>query len=165
LVQKCYWGDKDQTNFVMRKDEDGRLWMYTGDQATLDSDGYLRIVGRTKDIIIRGGENLSPVKIENALTSNPSILEAAIVSVPDEKYGEVVGAWIRLKSGAKLSREGVRKIVWESMNPQNAPAWVWFLGEDGTPTELPKTASGKVQKHILRRWSRELAEKGIGLVK
>jgi len=48
LVQKCYWGDKDQTNFVMRKDEDGRLWMYTGDQATLDSDGYLRIVGRTK---------------------------------------------------------------------------------------------------------------------
>ncbi|KAH9962203.1 acetyl-CoA synthetase-like protein [Russula dissimulans] len=165
LVQKGYWGDKDQTHLVMCKDEDGRLWMYTGDQATLDSDGYLRIVGRSKDIIIRGGENLSPVKIENALTSNPSILEAAIVSVPDEKYGEVVGSWIRLKSGAKLSREGVRKIVWESMNPQNAPAWVWFLGEDGTPTELPKTASGKVQKHILRRWSRELAEKGIGLVK
>jgi len=72
----------------------------------------------TQDIIIRGGENLSPVKIENALTSNPSILEAAVVSVPDEKYGEVVGAWIRLKAGAKLSREGVRKIVWESMNPQ-----------------------------------------------
>lgn len=71
-----------------------------------------------QDIIIRGGENLFPVQIENALTSNPSILEAAVVSVPDEKYGEVVGAWIRLRAGAKLSRESVRKIVWESMNPQ-----------------------------------------------
>ena len=59
-----------------------------------------------------------PVRIENALTSNPSILEAAVVSVPDKKCGEVVGAWIKLRAGAKLSREGVRKIVWESMNPQ-----------------------------------------------
>ena len=71
-----------------------------------------------QDIIIRGGENLFPVRIENALTSNPSILEAAVVSVPDKKYGEVVGAWIRPKTGAKLSRERVRKVVWESMNPQ-----------------------------------------------
>jgi len=148
----------------MRKGENGRVWMHTGDYGTLDGDGYLRIVGRIKDVIIRGGENLFPVQIENVLTSNPSILEVAIVSVPDKKYGEVVGAWVRPKPGAKLSRERVRKVVWESMNPQNAPAWVWFLGEDGTPNELPKTASGKVQKHILREWSRELAEKGIGLV-
>jgi len=117
-----------------------------------------------QDIIIRGGENLFPVQIENALTSNPSILEAAVVSVPDKKYGEVVGAWIRPRAGAKLSRESVKKIVWEGMNPQNAPAWVWFLGEDGISNELPKTASGKVQKHILRGWSRGLAEKGIGQV-
>lgn len=164
LLQKGYWNDKDQTDMVMRKDEDGRLWMYTGDQVAMDGDGYLRIVGRLKDLIIRGGENLSPVQIENALTSNPNILEAAVISVPDKKYGEVVGAWIKLKAGVTLSRESVRKIVWESMNPQNAPAWVWFIGEDGTPNELPKTGSGKVQKHILRRYSRELAEKGIGLV-
>ena len=71
-----------------------------------------------QDIIIRGGENLFPVQIENALTSNPSILEAAVVSVPDEKYGEVVGAWIRPRADAKLSRESVKKMVWESMNPQ-----------------------------------------------
>ncbi len=71
-----------------------------------------------QDIIIRGGENLFPVQIENMLTSNPSVLEAAVVSVPDKKYGEVVGAWIRLRAGAKLSRECVKKMVWESMNPQ-----------------------------------------------
>jgi len=163
-LQKGYWGDKEQTDSVMRKDENGTLWMHTGDQATLDSDGYLRVVGRIKDIIIRGGENLFPVQIENALTSHPSILEAAVISVPDKKYGEVVGAWIKLKAGAKLSREGVRRIVWDSMNPQNVPAWVWFLGEDGTPDELPKTASGKIQKHILRGWSRELGERQIGQI-
>src|SRR5258708_16335805 len=67
---------------------------------------------------MRGGENLSPVQIENVLTSNPNILEAAVISVPDKRYGEVVGAWIKPKAGATLSREGVRKIVWESMNPQ-----------------------------------------------
>ncbi|KAH9974146.1 hypothetical protein BGW80DRAFT_1305506 [Lactifluus volemus] len=144
LVQKGYWNDKEQTDLAMRKDENGRLWMHTGDQVTLDSDGYLRI------------------RIENVLTSHPAIQEAAVVSVPDNRYGEVVGAWVRHKTGVKVTREGVNKIVWESMNPQNAPMWVWFLGEDGTPNELPKTASGKVQKHILRGWSRELAEKGVG---
>ena len=71
-----------------------------------------------QDIIIRGGENLYPAQIENVLTSNPSVLEAAVVSVPDEKYGEVVGAWIRPRADAKLSRESVKKMVWESMNPQ-----------------------------------------------
>lgn len=164
LLQKGYWGDKEQTDSAMRKDENGTLWMHTGDEATLDSDGYLRVVGRIKDIIIRGGENLFPVQIENALTSHPSVLEAAVISVPDKKYGEVVGAWIKPKASAKLSRENVRRIVWDSMNPQNAPAWVWFLGEDGTPDELPKTASGKIQKHILRGWSRELAERQVGQV-
>ncbi|KAH9983134.1 acetyl-CoA synthetase-like protein [Russula compacta] len=165
LLHKGYWGDNDQTDLTMRKDENGKLWMHTGDQAILDGDGYLRVVGRVKDIIIRGGENLFPVQIENVLTSYPSILEAAVVGVPDKKYGEVVSAWIRLKAGAMLSRERARTIVWESMNPQNAPTWVWFFGEDGVPSEAPKTASGKVQKHILREWSRELAEKGIGLVR
>jgi acyl-CoA synthetase (AMP-forming)/AMP-acid ligase II len=81
------------------------------------SDLYM-ITHPIQDIIIRGGENLFPVQIENMLTSNPSVLEAAVVSVPDKKYGEVVGAWIRLRAGAKLSRECVKKMVWESMNPQ-----------------------------------------------
>ncbi|KAI0315583.1 acyl-CoA synthetase [Amylostereum chailletii] len=165
LVQKGYWGDDEQTNKVMKCDKDGNIWMHTGDEGVLDEEGYLSIVGRIKDIIIRGGENLFPVQIENALHSHPEILEAAVVSVPDVKYGEVVGAWVIPRPGSEdMTRERVRKVVWDSMNPQNAPAWVWFLGKDGTACELPKTASGKVQKHILREWSRDLAKRGVGLV-
>ncbi|KAI0042332.1 acyl-CoA synthetase [Auriscalpium vulgare] len=166
LVQKGYWGDKEQTRDVMKPDETGKVWMHTGDKAVMDEEGYLQIVGRIKDIIIRGGENLFPVQIENALCEHPGILEAAVVSVPDEKYTEVVGAFIarRPAKGTPLSRASVRKAVWDSMNPQNAPSWVWFLGEDGVASELPKTASGKVQKHILREWSRDLAKNGVGKV-
>ncbi|ETW75925.1 hypothetical protein HETIRDRAFT_436850 [Heterobasidion irregulare TC 32-1] len=166
LVQKGYWKDEEHTRAVIKRnpDDDETLWMHTGDEAVMDEQGYLRIISRIKDIVIRGGENLFPVQIENVLSAHPSIIEAAIVAVPDVKYGEVVGAWIVSKPDGNLSREAVRKIVGEKINPQNAPAWVWFIGESGTPDELPKTASGKVQKHILRSWSRDLAEKGIGLV-
>lgn len=164
LLQKGYWGDEEQTRAVMKTDKEGTLWMYTGDEGIMDEEGYLRIVGRIKDIIIRGGENLFPVQIENALTAQESIQEAAVVSVPDEKYGEVVGAWIARRPGTSVSRESIREAVAKDMNPQNAPTWVWFLGEDGAPQELPKTASGKVTKHVLRKWSKELAEKNVGRV-
>ncbi|EIW77226.1 acetyl-CoA synthetase-like protein [Coniophora puteana RWD-64-598 SS2] len=164
LVHKGYWNDQEQTDKVMKRDAEGTLWMHTGDEAIMDDEGYLKIVGRIKDIIIRGGENLFPVQIENATTAHPLIREAAAIAVPDTKYGEVVGVWVAPHPGAQLSREDVRRQVAGSMNPQNAPSWVWFLGEDGTPEELPKTASGKVQKHILRAWSKELAVKGIGKV-
>ncbi|KAG2106105.1 acetyl-CoA synthetase-like protein [Suillus cothurnatus] len=166
LVQKGYWEDAEQTQKVMRADpnDPSTVWMHTGDEGIMDEEGYLKIVGRIKDIIIRGGENLFPVQIENALTEHPSIREAAAVSVPDPKYGEVVGAWIVREPSTNMSREDVRRTVAESMNPQNAPAWVWFVGEDGTPGEFPKTASGKVMKHVLRKWSAELAQNAIGSV-
>ncbi|KAF8189860.1 hypothetical protein K438DRAFT_1832207 [Mycena galopus ATCC 62051] len=165
LLQKGYWGDKEQTEQVMRTDENGTLWMHTGDEGIMDDEGYLRIVSRIKDIIIRGGENLFPIQIENVILTNPEIEEAAVVSVPDDKYGEVVGAWIVRKSGSTVSREAVRATVSGSMNPQNAPTWVFFVGEDGTASELPKTASGKVMKHVLRDWSRDLASRKVGFVK
>ncbi|KAM5532141.1 hypothetical protein V8D89_014166 [Ganoderma adspersum] len=173
VLQKGYWNDEEQTDRVMKHDAEGTLWMHTGDEGLMDEEGYLRIVGRIKDIIIRGGEvrvqlysylNLFPVQIENVLTVHPEIREAAVVSVPDVKYGEVVGAWIVREGNESMSKEEVRRVVVEGMNPQNAPTWVWFVGEDGTPDELPKTASGKVQKHILRDWSKELAGKGVGAV-
>ncbi|KAI0073641.1 acyl-CoA synthetase [Panus rudis PR-1116 ss-1] len=175
VLQKGYWNDEEQTKKVMIPDEEGTIWMHTGDEAIMDKDGYLRncvatietdslvaVVGRIKDIIIRGGENLFPVQIENVLTAHPHIREAAAVAVPDMKYGEVVGAWVLKDPNSKLTRAEVRQTVAENMNPQNAPAWVWFLGEDGVPDELPKTASGKVQKHVLRNWSKELSKKGLG---
>ncbi|EGO29430.1 hypothetical protein SERLADRAFT_412932 [Serpula lacrymans var. lacrymans S7.9] len=163
LVQKGYWKDPEQTNRVMHGDtkDKGTIWMSTGDEGIMDEEGFLRIVGRTKDIIIRGGENLFPVQIENVLTAHPNVSEAAAVSVPDAKYGEVVGAWIVTRPDITLEKEEVRRFVAERMNPQNAPAWVWFVGVDGE--ELPKTASGKVMKHVLREWSRSLANKGIGM--
>ncbi|KAH6909638.1 acyl-CoA synthetase [Coprinopsis sp. MPI-PUGE-AT-0042] len=165
LLQKGYWEDPKQTQSVMKNAGKGVLWMHTGDEAIMDEEGYIRIVGRIKDLIIRGGENLFPVQIENTLTAHPAIKEAAVVSVPCAKYGEVVGAWIVREDDQKhLSRQEVKDIVSKGMNPQNAPGWVWFVGEDNTPEELPKTASGKVQKHILRDWSKDLASEEVGKV-
>ncbi|KAK7683548.1 hypothetical protein QCA50_013383 [Cerrena zonata] len=161
-LQKGYWKDEDTTRKVMVKDENGTLWMHTGDEAIMDEDGYLSIVGRIKDIIIRGGENLFPVQIENVLTAHPHIREAAAVAVPDSHYGEVVGAWIVPEPDSQISRQQVRQTVADSMNPQNAPAWVWFVGEEGVQNELPKTASGKVMKHVLREWSKQLVGKNFG---
>ncbi|KAG8680555.1 hypothetical protein FRC08_016209 [Ceratobasidium sp. 394] len=145
------------------KDDPSTLWMHTGDQVVMDREGYLRITGRIKDLIIRGGENLSPVQIENCLTSHPDIVEAAAIAVPDARFGEVVGVWILLRHGAPpMSREDVTEWVKVKMNPQNAPSWVWFLGEKGIPSELPKTASGKVMKNVLRDWAKmSLAKKDI----
>ncbi|EIW58366.1 acetyl-CoA synthetase-like protein [Trametes versicolor FP-101664 SS1] len=163
LLQKGYYNDPEQTALAMQADEEGVVWMRSGDEGIMDEEGYLRIVGRIKDIIIRGGENLFPVQIENLLTAQPHIREAVVVSVPDPKYGEVVGAWIsREPHMDPISKDAVRRIVAEGMNPQNSPAWVWFIGEDGVPEGFPKTASGKIQKHILRAWSKELAQKGVG---
>lgn len=164
VLQKGYWGDEEQTKAAMKEDENGTLWMHSGDEGVMDEEGYLRIVGRIKDIIIRGGENLFPVQIENALLTNESIREAAAISVPNDTFGEVVGAWVVRKPGTNITREDVRKTVINTMNPQNAPAWVWFLGDDGIPDELPRTASGKVMKHVLRQWSKELSRKKDGLV-
>ncbi|KAF7974868.1 hypothetical protein HWV62_11121 [Athelia sp. TMB] len=145
LVQKGYWNDKEQTQSVMHEDHEGVVWMHTGDEGIMDEEGYLK----------------------NAMTRHQGILEAAAIAVPDEHYGEVVGAWIvRRDSGdvAAITKDEVRSFVSREMNPQNAPAWVWFLGEDGLPEELPKTASGKVMKHVLREWSRDLAAKDVGKV-
>ncbi|KAJ7336305.1 hypothetical protein DFH08DRAFT_878382 [Mycena albidolilacea] len=164
LLQKGYWENEEQTRQVMRTDENGTLWMHTGDEGIMDDEGYLRIVSRIKDIIIRGGENLFPIQIENVILTNPEIEEAAVVAVPDGQYGEVVGAWIVRKPGSTVSREVVRATVSRLMNPQNAPTWVFFVGEDGTASELPKTASGKVMKHVLRDWSRDLASRKVGFL-
>ncbi|GJJ10529.1 hypothetical protein Clacol_004755 [Clathrus columnatus] len=169
LVQKGYWNAPAQTASVMKRhpgsDVYVDLWMHTGDEAMMDKEGYLRIISRIKDIIIRAGENLFPVQIENVITTHPSIREAAVIAVPDPIYGEVVGAWVvRNMQEIPVTRIELRKWVGRHMNPQNQPSWLWFVGEDNVEKELPKTASGKVQKHILRRWGAKWASQGIGKV-
>lgn len=180
LLHKGYWNDPEHSAAIVKREADPngvvRDWLYTGDEAILDDEGYLRIVGRLKDLIIRGGENLFPVQIENVLTAHPRIREAAVVAVPDAKFGEAVGVWIVRETegdndGAKamdIGAQDVRSWVKGKMNPQNAPAHVWFfdsseLNERGY-TALPKTGSGKVQKNILREWSKALAKEGVGRV-
>ncbi|KAK5015085.1 hypothetical protein LTR60_003043, partial [Cryomyces antarcticus] len=101
LVMKEYWGDAARTAEVMIPDEQGRVWMHTGDEASMDEEGYVRITGRIKDLIIRGGENIHPLEVENCLFGHDAIAEVSVVGLPDERYGEVVAAFIVKKHGAE----------------------------------------------------------------
>jgi acyl-CoA synthetase (AMP-forming)/AMP-acid ligase II len=167
LVMKGYWGDEARTREVRRVERDeevdgGRevVWMYSGDEARMDRDGYVEITGRIKDLIIRGGENIHPLEIENCLFQHPLVAEVSVVGVPDEKYGESVGAFIIVHEGVReegqaggvggdgkgevLTRESVREWVRTHLSSHLVPKHIWFV------KEYPKTASGKIQKFKLR---------------
>jgi long-chain acyl-CoA synthetase len=120
-------------------------WFHTGDVGRLDDDGYLYVVDRLKDVIIRGGENIYAAEIEAVLYEHPDVSEAAIVGLPDEKYGEIVGAFLRLHDGAVVDADGIRDFVRERLAAFKVPAVVDIRHE-----ELPRNASGKVLKRELR---------------
>nr|WP_298925635.1 AMP-binding protein [uncultured Erythrobacter sp.] len=123
-------------------DADG--WLHTGDLGTMDSRGYVKITGRVKEMIIRGGENLFPAEIEAALLEHPAIAEVAVAGVPDEKWGEIVACFMRLAEGAARPEEDeLKAFIRERLSPQKTPAhWVWV-------SEFPLTGSGKIQKFQL----------------
>lgn len=123
-------------------DADG--WMHTGDLATIDDDGYCRIVGRLKDMLIRGGENIYPREIEEFLYEHPDILDVQVSGVPDPVYGEEVCAWIRLAEGASLGADDVRDYCRGRIAHYKIPRYVEFVDA------YPLTVSGKVQKHLMR---------------
>jgi len=123
-------------------DADG--WLYTGDLAVMDENGYVQITGRAKDMIIRGGENIYPREIEEFLYTHPAVSDVQVYGVPDERYGEQVAAAVKVKEGAELSAEEVRDYCRENIARFKAPAYVDFV------EEYPATASGKVQKYRLR---------------
>ena len=129
-----------------------RKWMHTGDEGMLDGDGYLVFTGRIKDLIIRGGENIAPLEIEERLSEMRGIAQASVVGVPDEKYGEAVGVFLEGAEGSeKVGDEEVRKWVREKLAYFKAPQWIWWLGSgEGIPEEWPKTMSGKISKPELR---------------
>ncbi|MBO0768168.1 MAG: AMP-binding protein, partial [Solirubrobacterales bacterium] len=137
-VMRGYWRDPERTAEVL--DETG--WMHTGDLATMDQDGYVRIVGRIKDMIIRGGENVYPREIEEFLYGHPAIADVQVIGVPDERYGEAVMAWIVPR--APLDEDEVREYCRASLAHFKCPKYVKFVDE------FPMTVTGKIQKYKMR---------------
>ena len=139
-VMHGYWDEPEKTRQAI--DEQG--WMHTGDLATLDADGYCNIVGRVKDLIIRGGENISPREIEEFLYRHPYVQDVQVFGIPDRRYGEVVCAWIRLKSGAQCDAEAVRTFCREQIAHFKVPQHIRFV------EQFPMTVTGKIQKFVMR---------------
>jgi len=148
-IMKGYYNMPEATAAAV--DKDG--WLHSGDIGTVDADGYYRITGRIKDMIIRGGENIYPREIEEFLYTMPGIEDAQVVGVPDPKYGEVVGAFVRLRAGADITEGDVQEFARARMARYKAPRYVFFVDE------YPMTASGKIQKFKLR----EMATESLGL--
>jgi fatty-acyl-CoA synthase len=120
-------------------------WLRTGDSATMDAQGYLRIAGRLKDMIIRGGENIYPREIEEVLYKHPGVAEAAVVGVPSERMGEEVAAFLRPAPGASIDRDALFAYLREHLSPQKTPRY-WYAVD-----AYPLTGSGKIQKFVLRK--------------
>ncbi|KAJ5989533.1 acetyl-CoA synthetase-like protein [Penicillium waksmanii] len=149
-LQKGYWKNKEKTKESMKEDENGVLWMHTGDEAILDDDGYAHITGRIKDIIIRGGENIFPREIEERLMQHPGVKEASAVAIKDERYGEVVGCFLKEAEGTQRPKnEELKKWVGQLLGRHKAPAYCFWLGDAGISNDFPKTGSGKIKKHVL----------------
>jgi fatty-acyl-CoA synthase len=135
-----YWDDKEKTKEAL--DEDG--FMHTGDLATIDAEGYCNIVGRIKDMVIRGGENLYPREIEEFLYRHPKIRDVQIFGVADERYGEELCAWVRVRSGETLTVDEVRAFCHGQIAHNKIPRYVEFVDE------FPMTVTGKIQKFLMR---------------
>jgi len=148
-VMKGYWDDPERTAETI----DGEGWLHSGDLGVMDEEGYVSVVGRLKDMIIRGGENIYPREIEEFLFTHPDIQDAKVIGVPDPKYGEEVCAWVQLREGAALDEEEVRAFCKKHIAYFKVPRYVRFV------SEFPMTITGKVQKFRMR----ELMVSELGL--
>lgn len=149
LVMKGYWDDAERTDEAI---QDG--WMHTGDLATIDARGYCRIVGRIKDMLIRGGENVYPAEIEEFLLTHPQVADAQVFGVPDEKMGEEVAVWIVPRAKGALTEEAVRDYCRGRIAHYKVPRFVRFVDQ------MPMTVTGKAQKFRMREAM--MKELGIG---
>jgi fatty-acyl-CoA synthase len=144
-VMLGYWNDEAKTAEAI--DADG--FMHTGDLAVMDADGYLSIVGRSKDMVIRGGENVYPREVEEFLYTHPDVIDAQVIGVPDVKYGEELCAWVRLREGATLDAASLREFCMGKLAHYKVPRYVRVTDE------FPMTVTGKVQKFKMRETSIE----------
>jgi fatty-acyl-CoA synthase len=144
-VMRGYYNNEKATNETI----DAGGWLHSGDLAVMDEQGYVKITGRLKDMIIRGGENIYPREVEEFLFTNPKIAEAYVIGVPDERYGEQVMAWIRLKDNENLTEEDVKKFCKGQIMDYKIPFHIKFV------KEFPATVTGKIQKFKMREISTE----------
>lgn len=144
-VMLGYWNSPEDTAKVI----DQNRWMHTGDLGVMDDNGYVKIVGRIKDIIIRGGENISPREVEEFLISHPNIIDAQVIGVPSERYGEEVCAWIIPREGVEVSGEELSAYCKGKMATYKIPKYWKFV------TEFPMTVTGKIRKVDMRKISTE----------
>jgi fatty-acyl-CoA synthase len=135
-----YWAEPDRSAEVI----DAAGWMHTGDLATIDDDGYCNIVGRIKDMVIRGGENIYPREIEEFLFLHPKVHAVACFGVPDQNFGEVLCAWIQLRAGVQSNEGEIKTFCASRIAHYKVPRHVRFVDE------FPMTATGKIQKFIMR---------------
>ncbi|KAI9832169.1 MAG: hypothetical protein M1819_004520 [Sarea resinae] len=166
-VMKEYWGAPNKTAEALIPDDEGKVWMHSGDEAQMSSDGYIKITGRIKDLIIRGGENIHPLEVENCLLTHPAVADASVVGLPDERYGEVVAAFIipherddeateKEAEETKMDAEDVQEWVRKQLSNHLVPKYVF------TVPSYPKTASGKIQKFKLKEEGMILLREGRG---
>lgn len=139
-VMQGYWDDEARTDETI----DATGWLHSGDLAEMDEEGYVQIVGRIKDMIIRGGENVYPREVEEFLYTHPDIQEVQVFGIPDERYGEIVCAWVQLKQNATLHEEGVKSFCRDQITHFKVPSLVRFVDE------FPMTVTGKIQKFKMR---------------
>jgi fatty-acyl-CoA synthase len=140
-VMLGYWNDEDKT----REAIDAAGWMHTGDLATIDAEGYCNIVGRSKDMVIRGGENIYPREVEEFLYRHPKIQDVQCIGVPDDKYGEELCACVVLRQGMSSTEEEIREFCRGQIAHYKIPRYVKFV--EG----FPMTVTGKIQKYLLRQ--------------
>jgi fatty-acyl-CoA synthase len=148
-VMRGYWGEEERTAETI----DAAGWLHSGDLAVMDEEGYVQIVGRLKDMIIRGGENIYPKEVEEFLYTHPAIQEAQVFGVPDQKFGEQVAVWIQLREGATLTEEDVRSFCAERIAHFKVPKYIAFVDA------FPMTVTGKIQKFVMR--DQLMAELGL----
>ena len=151
LVMRGYWNEPERTAEAI----DAGRWMHSGDLATMDEDGYVKIVGRIKDMVIRGGENIYPREIEEFLYTHPAVADVQVIGVPDQRYGEELMAWIVPRAGASMTEDEMREFCQGKIAHYKVPRYVKFVDS------FPMTVTGKVQKFKMR----ETAIQELGLEK